>query len=73
MSNIDFFKKEVAKSFKYHIVKELTPRILKFIKTEVNNVLDNKIKDLRKNNDNTVKPQHNIRKSKNTDSIKRIK
>lgn len=70
MSNIDFFKREVAKSFKYHIAKEIGPKILNFIKSEINYAIDKKIKDLRRNNDNSIKPQHNSRKSKNTHSTK---
>lgn len=72
MSNIDFLKREVIKSFKYHIAKELGPRILNFIKSEVNIALDKKINEL-KNNDNPIKPQHNNRKSENLNSPRRIK
>lgn len=73
MGNIDFFKKELTKSFKYHLAKELGPRILQFIKSEVNFVLDRKINELRRNNDNTVKPQHNHRKGKNSNPAQRAR
>ena len=71
MGNIEFFKKELTKSFKYHLAKELGPKILEFIKSEMNFALDRKINDLRNKNDNTVKPQYNNRKSKNITPTKR--
>ena len=73
MGNIDFFKRELTNSFKHHLAKELAPRLLQFIKSEVNFVIDNKINELRKNNDNTIKPQHNNRKGKNPNSTQRAR
>lgn len=73
MGNIDFFKKELTKSFQHHISKELVPRALEFVKDELNILLDKKISELKYNNDNTVKPQHTDRKSKNTNSSKRVR
>lgn len=72
MGNIDFFRKEVVNNFKYHIYREVAPRALSFIKDEVNIFLDQKINTIRKTqNDNTVKPQHFTRKSKNPNTAQR--
>ncbi len=73
MGNIDFFKKELTKSFQHHISKEVVPRALRFVKDELNILLDKKISELKYNNDNTVKPQHTDRKSKNTNLPKRVR
>ena len=73
MGNIDFFKKELTKSFQHHISKEVLPKALQFVKDELNILLDKKISELKYNNDNTVKPQHTDRKSQNTNSPKRVR
>lgn len=73
MGNIDFFKKELTKSFQHHISKEVIPRALQFIKDELNILLEKKINEFKYNNDNTVQPQHIDRKSKNINSPKRVR
>jgi hypothetical protein len=72
MGNIEFFKKELTKSFKNHLERE-APKMLDFIRDELNILLDRKINELRKINDNTVKPQYVDRKSENPNSTKRIR
>ena len=71
MDKMNVFKKELVKGLKYHFGRQLGARALRFIKNEVNIFLDRKINDL--NNDYTVKPQHDSRKSKDTHSTKRVR
>lgn len=71
MDKMNLFKRELLKGLKYHFGKELGVRTLEFIKNEVNIYLNKKIKDLK--HDNTVKPQHDFRKSKNSHTTKRVR
>jgi hypothetical protein len=71
MGNIELFKRELTKSLKTHFVRKVMPRALQFIKNEINILLDSNINKLK--NDNTVKPQRNHRKSKDTNPSKGIR
>lgn len=73
MDNIKLLKKELAKSLKYHLIHQVVPRALTFARDEISIFINKKIKELDKNNDNAIKPQHFNRKSQDSHSIKRVR